>query len=277
MLGSTDVQVARLFQRRIALDTAVRRGDRHGAGALAVVVLVGMRLAGARIGAARRRWRSASATGSLLALLPLAFALLATLAARDRGARRAEADAVIARAHRASLALAWALGFALFMLLAAAPARRPHDRRDRRADRRPPGGSTAGIALLQRACARSGCWSPASRPTVRPIDLARRISRAAVAVRLLHRSRPRGGRHALQCRGDRRTGCARTTITRSGWSPRTGTCRARGWNWRNALGDDVVGRSATACRASRALGCCSREYNKLSAAPGRAAGWGSAR
>ena len=32
MLGSTDVQVARLFQRRIALDTRDRRRDRRGRG-----------------------------------------------------------------------------------------------------------------------------------------------------------------------------------------------------------------------------------------------------
>lgn len=81
MLGSTDVQVARLFQRRIALDTLV--GGVIGAGfAVAVVGLVGRQLT--TLGSdllggltlATRDW-------VLLAALPLAFALLATLAARQ--------------------------------------------------------------------------------------------------------------------------------------------------------------------------------------------------
>ncbi|TPG41274.1 permease [Sphingomonas koreensis] len=80
MLGSTDVQVARLFQRRIARDTAIG-GAIGTVAALAVVGFIGMRLAslgsdllgGVALGL--RDWL-------LLALLPLTFALLATLAAR---------------------------------------------------------------------------------------------------------------------------------------------------------------------------------------------------
>lgn len=80
MLGSTDVQVARLFQRRIALDTLV--GGVLGAlVALAVVALVGWRIGAlgsdllAGLSLSTRDW-------VVLAVLPLAFALLATLSAR---------------------------------------------------------------------------------------------------------------------------------------------------------------------------------------------------
>jgi cell division transport system permease protein len=80
MLGSTDVQVARLFQRRIALDAAIG-GVAGGALALGVAWLVARQLAslgselvgGATLGAGD--WM-------LLAALPLAFIALATLAAR---------------------------------------------------------------------------------------------------------------------------------------------------------------------------------------------------
>lgn len=80
MLGSTDVQVARLFQRRIALDTLV--GGMLGMGvALGAVALVGARLdalgsdliAGLALGPGD--W-------TVLVGLPIVFALLATLAAR---------------------------------------------------------------------------------------------------------------------------------------------------------------------------------------------------
>ena len=81
MLGSTDVQVARLFQRRIALDTLI--GGLIGTIlALGVVGLVGMQLAAlgsdllAGLNLATRDW-------ILLGGLPIAFALLATLAARQ--------------------------------------------------------------------------------------------------------------------------------------------------------------------------------------------------
>lgn len=80
MLGSTDVQITRLFQRRIALDTLI--GGVGGAIlAGAAVALIGMRIAGLGSGLldglslAPRDWIA-------LALLPAAFALLATLAAR---------------------------------------------------------------------------------------------------------------------------------------------------------------------------------------------------
>ena len=80
MLGSTDLQLARLFQRRLTLDALVG-GIAGAAVALGVVLLVGGQLAslgselvgGIRLGIAD--W-------ALLALLPLGFALLATLAAR---------------------------------------------------------------------------------------------------------------------------------------------------------------------------------------------------
>jgi cell division transport system permease protein len=80
MLGSTDVQVARLFQRRIARDAAIG-GAIGGIAALAVTALVGMRLAA--LGSALA---SGAALGwpqwVALALVPLAFVVLATLAAR---------------------------------------------------------------------------------------------------------------------------------------------------------------------------------------------------
>jgi cell division transport system permease protein len=80
MLGSTDVQVARLFQRRIARDTAA--GGMIGAiAALAVTALIGTRLTG--LGSALA---SGVALGwpqwIALAVLPLVFVVLATMAAR---------------------------------------------------------------------------------------------------------------------------------------------------------------------------------------------------
>jgi cell division transport system permease protein len=80
MLGSTDVQVARLFQRRLAIDAALGGGIGAGVAAL-VVVAVGWQVRGLGselIGAATltpRDW-------VILALLPVAFVALATLAAR---------------------------------------------------------------------------------------------------------------------------------------------------------------------------------------------------
>lgn len=80
MLGSTDVQVARLFQRRIARD-ALLGGGVGGLAALAIVWLLGRQLGalgsellrGATLG--RSEW-------IVLAAVPLLFILLATLAAR---------------------------------------------------------------------------------------------------------------------------------------------------------------------------------------------------
>ncbi|MEN2787759.1 cell division protein FtsX [Sphingomonas qilianensis] len=80
MLGSTDSQVSRLFQRRIALDTLF--------GGVLGTVLAGSTvvLMGAQLGALGSDLLSgltlASEDWILLALMPLAFALLATLAAR---------------------------------------------------------------------------------------------------------------------------------------------------------------------------------------------------
>ncbi|MGN6622247.1 MAG: cell division protein FtsX [Sphingomonas sp.] len=80
MLGSTDVQVARLFQRRIARDTAI--GGAIGTlGALAVVALVGNRLAGLGSALTDGAVLDPSAWAMLVAL-PIVFILLATLAAR---------------------------------------------------------------------------------------------------------------------------------------------------------------------------------------------------
>ena len=80
MMGATDVQVARLFQRRIALDAAL--GGTAGAlVAAGVAMLVGSRLAGlgsqlvGGIALGPGDWL-------VLALLPLGFVALATLAAR---------------------------------------------------------------------------------------------------------------------------------------------------------------------------------------------------
>ena len=81
MLGSTDVQVARLFQRRIALDTLVG-GLLGTALAFVMVGVIGWQLralgsdllAGLTLGV--RDW-------IVLAGLPIAFALLATFAARQ--------------------------------------------------------------------------------------------------------------------------------------------------------------------------------------------------
>lgn len=80
MLGSTDMQIARLFQRRIALDTLF--GGIIGAVlATGIVLLVGAQIAAlgsdllSGLALHQRDW-------IVLALLPLAFALLAALAAR---------------------------------------------------------------------------------------------------------------------------------------------------------------------------------------------------
>jgi cell division transport system permease protein len=80
MLGSTDVQIARLFQRRIAFDTLL--GGIAGTAAALVLVwflqgrlsAVGSEMLGG-VALQQRDW-------FLLLLLPLGFALLSTLAAR---------------------------------------------------------------------------------------------------------------------------------------------------------------------------------------------------
>ncbi len=80
MLGSTDLQVARLFQRRIALDATVG-GIAGGLAALGVTAIIGVRL----------RMLGSELLGGvmlspidwlLLVCLPLGFVVLATLAAR---------------------------------------------------------------------------------------------------------------------------------------------------------------------------------------------------
>jgi cell division transport system permease protein len=80
MLGSTDVQVARLFQRRIAIDAAIG-GVVGGLAAILVVAAIGARLAGlgseliGGVSLGVGEWL-------LLGLLPIAFVLLAIFAAR---------------------------------------------------------------------------------------------------------------------------------------------------------------------------------------------------
>lgn len=80
MLGSTDIQVARLFQRRIALDTLFG-GVLGTALACAMVVLVGLQLG--TLGSDLLSGLTLDTHDwALLAMLPIAFALLATIAAR---------------------------------------------------------------------------------------------------------------------------------------------------------------------------------------------------
>lgn len=80
MLGGTDVQIARLFQRRIARDVLIGGAIGGGAG-LAVVLLAGGRIAA--LGAGALGGVTLGIGGwAALALLPPAFALLAMIAAR---------------------------------------------------------------------------------------------------------------------------------------------------------------------------------------------------
>ncbi|MEG3163706.1 permease [Sphingomonas sp. PB2P19] len=80
MLGSTDLQVARLFQRRIALDAMVG-GVAGGIAALGVIAIIGLRL---------RLLGSELLSGAMLSVvdwlllvcLPIGFVVLATVAAR---------------------------------------------------------------------------------------------------------------------------------------------------------------------------------------------------
>ena len=80
LMGSTDVQIARLFQRRIGLD-ALMGGALGFVFALLVILLIGLRLAAtgsdllAAIALPMRDWL-------VLLALPVAGVLLATLTAR---------------------------------------------------------------------------------------------------------------------------------------------------------------------------------------------------
>ncbi len=80
LMGSTDVQIARLFQRRIGLDAML--GSALGfAFAAFVILLIGLRLSATGselLGAVRLP----SISWAVLALLPVAGVILATLAAR---------------------------------------------------------------------------------------------------------------------------------------------------------------------------------------------------
>lgn len=80
LMGANDLQIARLFQRRIALD-ALFGGLVGLAVAVAVILLLGNRLEGLGselVGGVEMAWQDWAA----IALLPLAAAALATLAAR---------------------------------------------------------------------------------------------------------------------------------------------------------------------------------------------------
>ncbi len=80
ILGSTDLQVARLFQRRIALDAAIG-GIGGGLMALLVIAFVGIQLHG--LGSELLGGVTLGGVDwVLLALLPVGFVVLATLAAR---------------------------------------------------------------------------------------------------------------------------------------------------------------------------------------------------
>jgi cell division transport system permease protein len=80
MLGSTDVQVARLFQRRIARDAAIGAAI-GGVAAIGTVALVGSRAAG--LGSELLGGATLGTGGwATLALLPIGFVLLAAVAAR---------------------------------------------------------------------------------------------------------------------------------------------------------------------------------------------------
>jgi cell division transport system permease protein len=80
MLGSTDLQVARLFQRRIALDAAIGSVG-GGVMAMLVVAFIGIRLHG--LGSELLGGVTLGGVDwVVLALLPFAFVVLATLAAR---------------------------------------------------------------------------------------------------------------------------------------------------------------------------------------------------
>lgn len=80
MLGSTDVQVARIFQRRIALDAAL------GGGAGGLLALLVVWLLGRQLGALGSELIGSATLGRndwiALALLPVLFIALASLAAR---------------------------------------------------------------------------------------------------------------------------------------------------------------------------------------------------
>jgi len=80
MLGSTDRQVARLFQRRLALDAGIGGGVGAVAG-IAAATLVGGELAGLGSELAAGA-RLAAADWLLLAAVPAAFTLLAIVSAR---------------------------------------------------------------------------------------------------------------------------------------------------------------------------------------------------
>jgi cell division transport system permease protein len=80
MLGSTDIQIARLFQRRLAIDALIG-GITGTVVAILVILFVGARLSGLGSDLLGQMRLSAWDWGAL-AMLPVLFALLAVVAAR---------------------------------------------------------------------------------------------------------------------------------------------------------------------------------------------------
>ena len=114
----------------------------------------------------------------------------------------------------AIIAILWAFGFVVFML--AMPG--PLEGSTTDAIVVPTGAAgriDRGIDLLRRHQAMRMLVTGVA-PGVDATVLAKRIPRAGIAVRLLHRSGRRGGRHPLQRRGDRRLGPRSTAMRRSG-------------------------------------------------------------
>ena len=263
MLGSTDVQVARLFQRRIALDTLFGGAIGSGVGAgLVVVAASASRLRRARLGTARRRGAAAASTGSLLAAAAARVrAARDARRARSRCSRALRQIAVIVRLVRRCWRSPGRSASRCSCCSLPQAARRAHDRRDRRADRRA-GADRPRPRAAARGARPSGCWSPASRPACAPIELARAISTSPRAVRLLHRSRR--ARRSIRARTPRRPPqWVRAHSYRSvRLVTRTGTCRARGWNWPHALGANVEVRRRRRAGASRGFAMLVSEYNK---------------
>ncbi len=119
LLGSTQAQIARLFQRRIALDAAM--------GALIGLLLAAAACCGCSSRMAARLDSGLVSAGSfgpldwlLLATVPIAGIALAVFTARvDRDARAQEKTVIVRLLS--SVLLAWILGFAWFAILLPQP------------------------------------------------------------------------------------------------------------------------------------------------------------
>ena len=198
-MGATDVQVARLFQRRIALDALFGGLIGFIRGAL---VLVADRRSGSR------RWaRSCSARRASRPAPGFCSSHCRRWAsARDAGrAARPSfgvgADAVIRWLFRLLPSpCCYVLGYALFAMMLPRPADDAPDRRRSSSSPAAPAGSSAASTCSSAHRAQRMLVSGVDR-TVRPMDLANQYPGSGAAVRLLHRSRAGVGRHPLQCRG----------------------------------------------------------------------------